>query len=135
MHWLVDAFGWDRVNSEAPTDVAPEDNPTNEPQPDVIVFRATAADFQSAAPQPADLALVVEISDTTLNFDLTVKAALYARAGIAEYWVVDLNGRRLIVHRQPDSGAYKSVAAYGENERVAPLASPQQSLLVRDVLI
>ena len=135
MRWLVDVFGWDRVNPEAPTDVAPQDNPTNEPQPDLIVFRQVASHFQSAVPRPDDLALVVEVADTTLNFDLTVKAPLYARAGIIEYWVLDLNGRRMIVHREPQDGSYRSVVAFGEQEAVAPLAAPERELLVRDVLL
>ncbi len=56
----------------------------------------------SANPQPGDIRLLVEISDTSLKYDLSVKAALYARAGIFEYWVVDVNGRRLIAHRDPE---------------------------------
>lgn len=133
MFWLADAFGQDRVNSEAPIDVAPEDNPSNEPQPDVIVLRRPSATFQSEPPQPGDVALAVEIADSTLRFDLTVKAALYARAGIVEYWVLDLSGRRLIVHRDPAPGGYRSVVAYSESESVAPLASPQREFPVGDI--
>ena len=77
---------------------------------------------------------MVEVADTTLKFDLTVKAALYARAGIGEYWVLDLNGRRLIVHREPARGVYLSVVAYSESERVAPLESPQHELRIADIL-
>jgi len=62
-----------------------------------------------------------------------VKARLYGRAGIVEYWVLDLTGRRLIVHREPQPGGYRSVTAYCESERVAPLASPRSELLVADV--
>jgi Uma2 family endonuclease len=131
---LIDVFGWDRVNSAAPIDVAPEDNPTNEPEPDVIVFNLPGSGLQLTPPQPSDLALVVEVSDTTLQFDLTVKARLYARAGIVEYWVVDVTGRRLIVHRDPSPGGYHSVAAYSESEIVSPHTSPQSELLVGDIL-
>jgi Uma2 family endonuclease len=133
MRWLVETFGWDRVNQEAPIDIAPEDNPTNEPQPDAIVFKLPASAFQPGPPQPGELALVVEVSDTTLRFDLTVKAQLYARAGIVEYWVVDVTGRRLIVHREPAPGGYRSVAAYSESEKVTPHTSPQSELLVGDI--
>jgi Uma2 family endonuclease len=133
MLWLMDTFGRDRVNPESPIDVAPEDNPSNEPQPDLIVLKRASASFQSGAPQPGDLALVVEVADTTLRFDLTMKAGLYARAGIVEYWVVDVTGRRLIVHREPAPGGYRPVAAYGESEKVAPEASPQHELLVGDI--
>jgi hypothetical protein len=133
MFWLAKAFGEDRINSETPMDVAPEDNPTNEPQPDLIVLKRPTTEFRSAPPQPEDVALVVEIADTTLRFDLAVKARLYARAGIAEYWVLDCNARRLIVHREPEPAGYRSVVAYGESEKVAPLGAPASELLVGQV--
>ncbi|MBV9938607.1 MAG: Uma2 family endonuclease, partial [Acidobacteriaceae bacterium] len=99
--WLMQTFGPLFVNQEAPIDVAPEDNPTNEPQPDVIVLKRELSYFLAANPQPEDLQLVVEVADTSRNFGLTTKAALYARAGIGEYWVLDVPGRRLLVHREP----------------------------------
>jgi Uma2 family endonuclease len=82
--------------------------------------------------RPADLRLVVEVSDSTLGFDLTTKAELYARAGIAEYWVVDVAARRLIVHHEPREGLYRSVTAYNEEETVTPLASPGCEFRVLD---
>ena len=85
---LVQTFGLRFVHPEAPIDVAPEDMPASEPEPDLIVTRDDSAHFR-ANPRPTDLLLVVEISHTTLSFDLTTKARLYARAGIAEYWVLD----------------------------------------------
>jgi len=133
--WLIQIFGGLRVNAEAPIDVAPQDNPTNEPVPDLIVLTReyTASGFRSARPQPRDLDLVVEIADTSLAFDLSVKAALYARAGIADYWVFDLSGRRVIVHRDPQGDRYTSVTAYGEQESLAPLAAPDSTFQIRPV--
>lgn len=127
--WLVEIFGPDFVNPEAPIDVAPEDNPTNEPEPDVIVLRRDLSNFASN-PRPEDVLLVVEVADSSLNFDLTVKARLYARAGIAEYWVADVNTKRIYVHRNPDSGKYGSVVIYSEQETVSPLAAPNAEFLV-----
>jgi Uma2 family endonuclease len=119
------------VNAEAPIDVSPGDNVWNEPEPDLIVLKKefTAFDFN---PRPEDIDLIVEIADSSLKFDLTVKAALYARAAIAEYWVLDGSGKRLIAHRIPMSGAYTSVVVYAENEVIAPLAAPQTRFLVAD---
>jgi Uma2 family endonuclease len=76
---------------------------------------------------------VIEIADTSLAFDLTVKAALYARAAIVEYWVLDVPGHRLIVHRDPQSGQYGSVTAYSEQEGIAPLGAPDSTFQVRTV--
>ena len=128
--WLMQVFGWRFVNSEAPIDVAPEDNPTNEPEPDVIVLQQDQSSFTSN-PRAQDLRLVV-VADSSLGFDLKVKAALYARAGIVEYWVLDVTGRRSLVHRNPVSGMYADVAAYSEHESVSPLAAPQAQFRVAD---
>jgi Uma2 family endonuclease len=130
--WLVRTFGAHFVNPNAPIDVAPEDRATNEPEPDLIVLARPSREFRDANPRPADLRLVVEISGSTLGFDLTTKAELYARAGIVEYWVVDVAARRLIVHRDPRQGLYRSVTAYSEEETVTPLASPQEDFRVGD---
>ena len=130
--WLIRVFGDESVNSESPIDVAPEDNPMNEPVPDMIVLKRNYSGFWSSTPQPADLELVVEVADTSLTFDLTVKAALYARAGIAEYWVLDVSGRRLIVHRDPRDGRYQSIVAFSEHESAAPLAAPASAFRVGD---
>ncbi len=128
---LAQVLGWEFVNAEAPIDVAPEDNPTNEPEPDLIVLKEDLSHFTSN-PRAQDLRLVVEIADTSLNFDLTVKAALYARAGVCEYWVLDVAGRRLLVHRNPQSGAYADIAVYNEHEHVSPVTAPRTSFQVAD---
>jgi len=134
MAWLTLTFGGRRVGVEAPLDVSPEDNPTNQPVPDLFVAKqeyATSARFWSSTPQPADLDLVIEIADTSLAFDLTTKAALYSRAAIAEYWVLDVLSHRLIVHRDPVDGRYESVLSYSEDEEVAPLAAPNAPFAVK----
>jgi Uma2 family endonuclease len=116
--------------------VGSEDNPTNEPEPDLVLLATPSREFQDASPRPGDLRLVVEISDTTPHsshgFDLTTKAELYARAGIVEYWVIDVAARRLVVHRDARDGLYRSVTAYGEDETVMPLASPGSEFRVAD---
>jgi Uma2 family endonuclease len=129
--WLDDVFGRLRINQGVPIDVAPEDCPTNEPVLDLIVLNRDFTQFQRN-PNPADNELVVEVSDTSLYYDLTTKAALYARAGILDYWVLDVNGRRMLVHRDPRDGRYNSVVAYSMDESVAPLAAPASSFRVRD---
>ncbi len=129
--WLAAIFGAEFVNPETSIDVSPEDNPTNEPQPDLSVLRQQAWCYP-ANPQPADIRLLVEISDSTLAFDRGTKARLYARAGIAEYWVVDVAGRRIIIHRDPRAGTYLSVQAYREGESVSALAAPDSILRVED---
>jgi Uma2 family endonuclease len=62
-----------------------------------------------------------------------VKTLLYARAGIGEYWVLDLNARRLIVHREREGDGYRSVVAYSEVEKVAALGAAEAELLVGEM--
>lgn len=128
--WFLEVFGPRFVNVEAPIDVTPEDNPTNEPVPDLIVLNREFPKFSTANPRAQDLHLVLEVADTTLVFDLTVKAALYARAGVIEYWVLDVTGRRLLVHRDPAFGKYGTILVYSEHESVAPLSAPQAEFRV-----
>jgi Uma2 family endonuclease len=130
--WLIRTFGAEYVNPETSIDVSPEDNPTSEPEPDLIVLSKPSQKIRAANPQPEDLRLAVEISDSTVGFDLKTKAALYARAGIVEYWVLDIPARRLIVHREPQEGRYRSVAAYTDQESVSPLAAPDREFRVVD---
>ncbi len=131
MHtWLLRVFGEQYVNQEAPIDVASVDNPINEPEPDLIVLSKPSREIRDQNPQPSEVRLVVEIAASTVRFDLTVKARLYARAGIADYWVVDIPSRRIIVHRDPQEGQYRSVVAYAEQETVKPLASPDHEFPV-----
>jgi Uma2 family endonuclease len=129
--WLSRVFGDEYVDSDAPIDVAPEDDPTSEPEPDLIVLTKSSPEF-GKNPQPTNLRLVIEISDTSIGHDLTAKAGLYARAGIVEYWVFDVQARRIVVHREPANGLYHSVVVYGRNESVSPLAAPGQQLSVSE---
>src|SRR5580700_3557766 len=71
MWWLAGVFGVRLVNLEAPIDVLPEDNPTSEPVPDIIVLKRDLSHFKKEIPGPQDLQLVVEVADSSLGFDLT----------------------------------------------------------------
>lgn len=133
--WLTGVFGLRRVYQEAPIDVAPEDNPTNEPEPDLVVLSSDISAFSHKRPGPGDLLLLIEVAESTLGFDLKTKAGLYARAGIVEYWVLDLTGRQMIVHRDPRDGHYASLTAFRTEERVAPLAAADSFLQVRDAFL
>lgn len=120
--WLEKVFGAEQVQSEGPIDVAPEDKPTSEPEPDLSVTRQSCREYIEM-PKPEDLLLIVEIADTTLSYDLQVKGPLYARAGIAEYWVFNVQTKALIIHRAPQNGIYSDVRSIAPHETVSPLAA------------
>ena len=129
--WLVANFGFGHVRSEDPIDVAPEDNPTSEPEPDLIVTYRSLKETRGANPSPEDLRLLVEVSDQTYTYDKTVKAALYARAGIIEYWIMDIrtaSAPRLLIHLEPREGRYHRVTAYNHESSVEVLNGLQLKL-------
>ncbi|MFN7923586.1 MAG: Uma2 family endonuclease [Bryobacteraceae bacterium] len=130
---LTALFGRRMVEQEVPIDVASDDLRKNEPEPDVIVLRAPHDDMASN-PQPVEIVLLVEVADTTLRQDLRTKSTLYARAGIPEYWVLDLNGRGLHVLRDPAEGAYRTRLEFHESDSVAPLAKPESPISVAALL-
>jgi Uma2 family endonuclease len=76
----------------------------------------------------------VEVADTSLEFDRTRKAALYASAGIQEYWVLNLVDRRLEVSRHPEGKAYRTHVTYTAEDTVAPLAAPGSRLTIGSLL-
>lgn len=131
---LSSVFDPTHVRPQLTIDVGAADPEYNEPEPDVAVTAEPSDAYATRHPGPPDLLLVAEVSDSTLRFDRSVKAALYARAGISEYWVVDLAGRQLFVHRNPDAGGYREVEAYSESESVRPLNRPDAMITVRELL-
>lgn len=113
----------------------------SEPQPDVLVVRGQARDFRNSIPTPSVVALVVEVSASTLRYDRGDKMSLYAEARLDEYWLVDVEARRLEVYRRPIAQAdarwgwsYAEKQVYTDTESVAPLAAPQSPVSVQELL-
>jgi Uma2 family endonuclease len=132
--WLFALFGAEFVRFQLPMRVPGQDSETSEPEPDAVGLNRPAADFLQQNPDAADTLLVVEVADTTLRFDLNTKAALYARADIGDYWVIDVEGRQIFVHRQPTPAGYGEIIAYSAEEEVAALAHPEAPVRVADLL-
>jgi Uma2 family endonuclease len=129
---LYEVFGIDHVVMESTVQVGGSDRVSNEPVPDIAVTEREVEAYR-IAPQPEDVWLLVQVSDTTLRQDLETKAALFARSGVVEYWVADLNGHRLVVHRQAVEGRYASVVSYDVTESVTPLQAPGHTVAVRSL--
>ena len=94
------------------------------PQPDLALLKPRADSYAGSHPSVADVLLVVEVADTTLRFDLDTKIPLYARCGIAEAWVVDLQARALRVFRDPGASGYRTSLTVPGGESVSALALP-----------
>ena len=106
----------------------------SEPEPDVAVLRPRADDYRTATPTPRDVLLVIEVSDSTLAYDRAVKAPLYALHGLPEYWIADLTGQKVEVHRKPEGGRYTDVSRAGASDTLEPVLLPGVSVPVAAVL-
>jgi Uma2 family endonuclease len=133
-NWLFAIFGLLAVRCQSPIEVASEDRERNEPEPDFTVLADPTMDPFARHPRGDELLLLIEISDTTARFDRTVKSALYARASVREYWVVDLRTRALYVHRHASGDVYRQVTRLAEDETVAPHSRPDAVVKVSELL-
>lgn len=102
----------------------------SEPEPDVAVVRSDRRDYADRHPTPADIFLIVEVSDATLDFDIDEKKLDYARSEISDYWVVDINGEQLFVFRNPVNSEYQTAITLGLDAVISPLAFPNIEVLV-----
>lgn len=110
----------------------------SDPEPDVAVIPGRPGDYST---HPSTASLIVEVSDTSLRYDTTVKMSLYAAGGIADYWVLDVNARQLLVFRdpvpdanQPHGHGYSTALTLGPTDTVSPLAAPHATITVADLL-
>ena len=129
---LFDSIAWvNRCEQPIPTE-------DSDPQPDVMVIPGKFEDYTD---HPTTALLIVEVSDSTLFKDTTLKAEIYATAGIQDYWVIDVENRQLHVFRDPaalpkglGATAYQSHTTLAATDSVSPLAVPTQSIRVADLL-
>jgi Uma2 family endonuclease len=99
---------------------------SSEPQPDLTLLRNRADYYREGErPGPADVLLLVEVADSSLRFDRAVKLPLYARAGIAEVWIIDLKRRAIDVHRDPSGDAYREISTHDAGDRIALVCAPE----------
>ena len=103
-----------------------------EPIPDVMfIYRE---EYEGRHPFPEDVALLVEVSDTSAAYDLGEKALLYAQAGITDYWVVLVNEAVVVRHRMPAPGGYQDVTRLVGDNLLSPLAAPEAAWTVKTLL-
>jgi Uma2 family endonuclease len=100
----------------------------SEPEPDLLVLRPPLERYQDRLPTPEDVLLLVEVADTSLEFDREVKLPLYAEAGIPEVWLVNLKENLLEVYRDPRGGRYREIRLLSPEEEVSPTLLPEVSL-------
>jgi Uma2 family endonuclease len=129
--WLIGLFGPDRLRIQSPIELKSGDSDWSLPEPDVAVLAEARGEYGKRHPRGDELHLLVEVADTSLRQDLTTKRDLYARASVGEYWVLDLQSRRLIVHRNPADGEYQLTAILNEDDFAS---SSGRTIAVRELL-
>jgi Uma2 family endonuclease len=105
----------------------------SQPQPDLMLLKRRADFYRGKYPEAADVLLLIEVSDSSLAFDQGVKLNLYAAYGVAEYWAVDLQGRRIVTYREPGANGYLHVLEFTATDVMAPHAFPAVKIAVRDL--
>ena len=98
--------------------------PDSEPQPDIALLRPSADRYRGSLPTANDVLLLVEVADTTLQYDRAVKLPLYATHGIREVWILNLPDRVLEMYREPQTGAYRVKLERVATDLASPLALP-----------
>jgi Uma2 family endonuclease len=106
----------------------------SEPQPDIAVLRQQSGRTRRGHPTPSDILLLIEVCDGSLRFDRDEKAPLYARDGIPESWVVDLEGDTLLIFRDPSPHGYQTRLIARRGDQVTPVSFPGREFSV-DVLL
>ena len=90
----------------------------SEPEPDVVLLRPRPDFYEHGHPRASDVLLLIEVSDTTLKYDRQIKVPLYARAGVVEYWIINLQDDTIEIHARPSGDAYEFVRRVGRGETV-----------------
>ena len=127
---LVRAVGDDAVVSVQNPVTLP---PFSEPQPDVVLLAPRFIDVSAGRPGARDVLLLIEVADSSLAYDRGIKCALYAREGIAEFWIVDVGAARIEVCRRPGSSGYGQHLAFGRGQTVTIEALAAVKVSVDDV--
>lgn len=104
------------------------------PQPDLALLAPRADYYASQAPGAGDIRLLIEVMDTSVEYDRRRKTPLYAHAGVAEVWLVDIPAGIVDVYREPSAAGYGDVRTLRRGEALTPLAFPDVTLAVDDVL-
>jgi Uma2 family endonuclease len=113
--FVLELSSWARIRVQSPIRLSNN----SEPQPDVAILQRRADFYAEGHPQPQDIFALVEVSDTTIEFDRTVKVPLYAQDNIAEVWIVDLNAEAVQVYREPVTACYQHVQTYHRGQSIA----------------
>ncbi len=108
-------------------------NQYTELHPDLMILKPKDDLYSSVLPSPQDLFLIIEVSESSLDKDQTIKVPLYAQNDVPEVWIVNLKNKTLEVYREPSPNGYASVSTLDQSQTVSPLSFPDIQLPIRDI--
>ncbi len=106
----------------------------HEPEPDIVLLKPRDDFYASRLPGPGDILLIVEIADSSIEYDRDVKARIYAESGIPEYWLADLNANLVSRYTAPEQDAFRTIEPHHRGQSIAPQLLPA-CLIAVDVLL
>lgn len=109
-------------------------NDQSEPQPDIALLKPRLDFYEKAHPQPDDILLVIEVADTSVVIDRKTKLPLYAKAGIPEVWIIDLNQQKVEIFSKPSVQGYESISSLNTSDQATPQAFTALTIPLREIL-
>ncbi|MBH8554599.1 Uma2 family endonuclease [Nostocaceae cyanobacterium CENA357] len=109
-------------------------NEWSEPEPDIAVVKVDPLDYADHHPTPTEVYLIIEVADSSLKLDCETKGKVYSKAGIVDYWVLDVVSRQLYVFREPTQDGYHSQIVLKEDATISPLEFPDLQIVVLEML-
>ncbi|BAY10671.1 Uma2 family endonuclease [Calothrix sp. NIES-2098] len=109
-------------------------NERSEPEPDIAVVKVDPLDYADHHPTPAEVYLIIEVADSSLKLDCETKGKAYSKAGITDYWVLDVIGRQLHIFREPTEDGYQSEVILAEDRTISPLQFPDLQIAISEML-
>lgn len=106
----------------------------SEPEPDIAVVASDPLDYENNHPTPEQVYLLIEVADTTIKRDLELKSLLYAKAGIIEYWVLEVINRQINIFRDPSPNGYLSKSVVADGDSISLLAFGDYEIVVSDLI-
>lgn len=106
----------------------------SEPEPDIVILKLRADFYEHSEPGPNDILILMEVADSSLEYDREVKLPLYASAGIREFWLINLIDKLIEVHTQPVQNRYGLIRIFGYDEAIQSEVYPEWKIAVNDVI-
>lgn len=109
-------------------------SPSSEPEPDLMLLAPRDDFYDFAKPRPQDVLLLIEIADSSLQYDREVKLPYYASLEIPETWIVNLQDDRVEAHTEPSPQGYRATRTYERGDSISPTAFPDVEIAVNDII-